>query len=443
MAALWNTFDLLEQMQSIGSQRRQSMLSDRKGCVKRSGGEKHLQSMRRRCVIGILSLTFIKDFMHLKKPQVKKLKAFIHARKFDGATFRPKDVAGVDGKLNLVRHSGQSAESIEADCSFQEPCLVWLAWKLRSANIVLSARDAPVLDVTVQLPQFAVVHAGPSQQKRASDYLSDKDWVLSFEATVKGRISTSTVTTAMKINADKLESSLSARLSFHVSGRVHQTKQQHWTINRFTPDNLAPMAAAMCMMGHIVDRVERWRMDECLLSLPMHDLFPLLDDEDGDKELGKLEGCYLFFDWEKMKWIRSGKTSGTGKNACFSGRMKQHYKNAASKDQMREHPLYAKYPAKDVENLGSPEGIFNDLLIYCGMAFDSKASVSSLCSHGKSDSLFVWDKEVMDELKKKGGQVRKVQLDAVAYLWEICYDLLLAEGDNVSASPGFEALGRH
>ena len=185
-------------------------------------------------------------------------------------------------------------------------------------------------------------------------------------------------------------------------------------------------------------------MDECLLSLPMHDLFHLIeiDDEDRDKELGELEGCYLFFDWEKMKWIRSCKTSGTGTDACVAGRMKQHYKNAASKDQMRQHPLYAKYPAKGIKNLGSPEGIFDELLIYCDMAFDSKSSTSStLCSQGKSDSLFVWDKEVMDELKRKGGQLRKVQLDAVAYLWELCYVLLLAEGDNVSASPGFESLG--
>eukprot|EP00986_Skeletonema_menzelii_P009304 scaffold4187_cov135-Skeletonema_menzelii.AAC.10 len=322
------------------------------------------------------------------------------------------------------------------------PCLVWLAWKLRSANIVLSAPDAPVLDVTVPLPQFAVVHAGPSTMKHASDYLTDEDWVLAFEATVKGRISTSTVTQAMKINADKLESALAARLNFHIAGKVHQSKQKHWTVNRFVPDNLAPMAAGMCLMGHIVDRVERWRMDECLLSLPMHDLFTHLNNEDGDEKIGKLEGCYLFFDWDKMKWIRSGKTSGTGKKACFDGRMEQHYTNAASKDQMRLHPLYAKYPAKDVENLGSAEGVFDDLSVYCGMAFDSKCSMATnICSQGKTHSLFVWNKEVMDELKMKGGQLRKVQLDAVAYLWELCYDLLLAEGDNVSASPGFEAMG--
>ena len=37
--------------------------------------------------------------------------------------------------------------------------------------------------------------------------------------------------------------------------------------------------------------------------------------------------------------------------------------------------------------------------------------------------------------------MRKIQLDVIAYLWEICYDLLLASADSVFASPGFEALG--
>lgn len=47
----------------------------------------------------------------------------------------------------------------------------------------------------------------------------------------------------------------------------------------------------------------------------------------------------------------------------------------------------------------------------------------------------------MAELKKKKGDLKRHQLDAVAYLWELCYDLLLASNDNVSESPGFEAFG--
>ncbi len=40
-----------------------------------------------------------------------------------------------------------------------------------------------------QLPQFAVVRAGPSEVKHASAYLSDKDWVLSLEGAVREDVS--------------------------------------------------------------------------------------------------------------------------------------------------------------------------------------------------------------------------------------------------------------
>ena len=47
----------------------------------------------------------------------------------------------------------------------------------------------------------------------------------------------------------------------------------------------------------------------------------------------------------------------------------------------------------------------------------------------------------MRDLSTKAGDLQKIQLDTKAYLWELCYDLLLAECHNVSISPGFESLG--
>ena len=55
------------------------------------------------------------------------------------------------------------------------------------------------------------------------------------------------------------------------------------------------------------------------------------------------------------------------------------------------------------------------------------------------DSLFVWSKQNIVELTKKDGDMKRNQLNAIAYLWELCYDLLLATRENVSVSPGFEA----
>ena len=66
--------------------------------------------------------------------------------------------------------------------------------------------------------------------------------------------------------------------------------------------------------------------------------------------------------------------------------------------------------------------------------------MEALRSVGTVDSLYVWSKEVTDELNKRGDS-SKLQLGAVSYLWELDNDLLLAKSDNVSISPGFEALG--
>ena len=88
----------------------------------------------------------------------------------------------------------------------------------------------------------------------------------------------------------------------------------------------------MCLVGHVVDDVKRWRIDERMLKLPTQNMFQLLG---GD--LLSLEGCYLYFDKCKCKWIHSGKTSGDGVDACFRGRGKKREDNAKSLDQMKLH----------------------------------------------------------------------------------------------------------
>ena len=262
----------------------------------------------------------------------------------------------------------------------------------------------------------------------------DTRWTESLKSVVKG-VAVFSITEAMMSNADNLALALKPRLNFHIDDRVDPIKQNHWTL-RFTRDNIPPMAAAMCFFGHIMDDISMHQLDEHLLDLPMNAMFQMIS---GD--LSSLEGCYLYYDKCKHKWIRSGKSSGDGKGACFDGRGKTHQDNAKSKDQMRAHRFYREYPARGVENLGAQEGHFENLAIYCGMVYDKGGDVMPLCSNGENDSLFVWSKKSISELKKRGGDLKKNQLDAVAYLWEICYDLLLAQGANVSSSPGFESLG--
>ena len=352
---------------------------------------------------------------------------------FIGKTFQKSQIAGPDGKLNKTCYRTQTAEDIERDCSKSEPCLVWYAWFLRGKDLVLLEQEEPILNTSMIVPNFSVVYACPEEAKKASEYLSDVAWVQAFKGTVKG-VSTVSINDDLKATADSLAACMLTRLTLHVADRVDASQREHFTIG-FTRDNIASVAAGMCLSGHIVSDIDSYRIDERLLVLPvLGNTFKLVKGR-----LAQLEGCYLYFDQQKTKWIRSGKTSGNGKDACFAGRGKKHKSNARSKDQMRMHRLYREYPARGFNSIGAAEGTFDNLAMYCGMAYDKGGNTGPLTSVGAANSLYVWSKDATNELNKKG-DLSKLQ-DAVAYLWELCYDLLLGKSDNVSTSPGFEALG--
>mmetsp|Transcript_44512 Transcript_44512/g.93388 ORF Transcript_44512/g.93388 Transcript_44512/m.93388 type:complete len:511 (-) Transcript_44512:806-2338(-) len=134
----------------------------------------------------------VADFLELKP--ASKLEDFIHARKFEGQTFQRAKLAGSDGKLNKTRYKGQSASSIEESCSIEEPCLVWLAWKLRTNDVVLKKRISAPVSISLQEPDFIVSYAGPERMKTPSDFLRDQSWVDGWKAMVKGVGSVTMVT---------------------------------------------------------------------------------------------------------------------------------------------------------------------------------------------------------------------------------------------------------
>ena len=79
--------------------------------------------------------------------------------------------------------------------------------------------------------------------------------------------------------------------------------------------------------------------------------------------------------------------------------------------------------------------------MFYGVAFDRNGDNGPLCSESEPNSLYEWSKQTTDNLKRKDGSLENNKLRAVAYLWELCDDLLLAKADNLSRSPGFEGLG--
>ncbi|KAL9178336.1 hypothetical protein ACHAXT_001764 [Thalassiosira profunda] len=302
---------------------------------------------------GILAQAEIKHFHSLS---VDELKPFIHARKFNGKTFQKAKLCGNDGKLNKLLRQKQTPAQVEAECSNEYPCLVWLAWTLRSSDLVLKERATPVLDLSVPTPSFVAVSAEPVARLAAKDYLRNETWVNGLKSTVKGFRPVDMDETKVD-NAGWLEGAMSQRLAYHCADRVDSSKQDHWTL-RFVHDNLANMAASFTLAGHVVDDVDTCAINERLLVLPSEEnTFVRVSDGNG-----KLQGCYLYYHKPKSRWIRSGFTAGESEKACFSGRGKSHWQNAKKIAEMIKLRFYRQYPARGVENLGVPSGYFDDLV---------------------------------------------------------------------------------
>ena len=155
---------------------------------------------------------------------------------FDNQTFQQSKLVGSDGNLNKTRYKGQTAESIKADYSEEEPCLILLAWNLCSEDIMLKERPVPLIDITLIMPEFTVVYAGPKDKKLPAAYLRDSAWVEALKPVVKcvGMVPMDEV---MIKKYNHLALILESRLDYHVAERVDPTRHNHWTL-RFTRDSL-------------------------------------------------------------------------------------------------------------------------------------------------------------------------------------------------------------
>ena len=100
------------------------------------------------------------------------------------------------------------------------------------------------------------------------------------------------------------------------------------------------MAEVMCIVGHIVDNLKSFSIDECVLVHPTEfiskNVFQSVTKQPADSRLsrwlGSLEGSYLYYGPDKKKCIRRGRASGLGKDACFGGRRNTHENNSRSSE---------------------------------------------------------------------------------------------------------------
>lgn len=174
---------------------------------------------------GSITNCMVQHFIDLKP--AKKLEDFIHVRKFLGKNFERSKLVRPGQSLNKMLKGITTAQGIEEHCSEESPCLVWIVWRLRSADIILKAPPKPDMPALgLQMPTFTATCVGPENDKCASEYLRDTAWVNSFTSVVKG-VEFMEVDDAVIAKSKLMMSAFKQRLSFHVSGRVDKRRWHH------------------------------------------------------------------------------------------------------------------------------------------------------------------------------------------------------------------------
>ena len=104
--------------------------------------------------------------------------------------------------------------------------------------------------------------------------------------------------------------------------------------------------------------------------------------------------------------------------------------------------IYLSYPCKSTNHVGSiRRGWFQDVHQYVGMGFNRQDLQAMKVMCDEQQGLFEWKPHIYACLARRTWrhqEMRNKQLNMVAYLLELFYDLCLSPLDNVSESPGFE-----
>ena len=95
-----------------------------------------------------------------------------------------------------------------------------------------------------------------------------------------------------------------------------------------------------------------------------------------------------------------------GEDTYFNGRLHAHTKNSWSIEQMQKSRFYQEYSWGGVPTIRGTGRSFESLRVVCGMAFNRKDDILPLCSVGANNSLFIWNKQTIEELKKKDGNLQ-------------------------------------
>ena len=284
-----------------------------------------------------------------------------------------------------------------------------------------------------------------SSQLTPSSLLGDCEWVHNVRKCFMER---NNVEEGLHISRDQIEQSenlfsiLKNRLTYHIFNRIEDTKKHdHWSL-KWVVRNLPHMATIMVLMQHVKQDIKCLDENTTLLTTPQS--FKWISNI--NQSIINNIGAYLYFDINDHKWVRSGKSTGSG---GFISRHKQHeklskwQKGASSK-------FYLRYPSNTVNHTKSSNksrrGFFENLRQFVAIGIDPKneETVKVITTKYGEGGLFVFNDDDIKRIEKtnlKGKPtIDSKIIDMVSYLAELAYDLSISPVDNVSTNPGFESI---
>ena len=297
---------------------------------------------------------------------------------------------------------------------------------------------------------FTIVNINNAQDGSASfqltpsSLLANSEWVKNVFKCFAGseHQETANVSQEQIDQCEHLYKNFSDRLTCHIFNRIEdKNKHDHWGL-KWASKNLPHIATIMILMGHIKQDIECSDENTTLLETPNR--FKWIGNINNN--IINYIGSYLYFDINDNKWVRSGKSTGTG---GFISRHKQHekhskwWKGASSK-------FYLQYPSKTVTHTKSSNksrrGYSENLRQFMAIGYDSKneETMKTITTRYGEGGMFEFDDNEMKKIEKtnlKGKTtVNLKMIDMISYLPELAYDLSISRADNVSINPGFESI---
>ena len=155
--------------------------------------------------------------------------------------------------------------------------------------------------------------------------------------------------------------------------------------------------------------------------------------------LSHLVGCYLYYDVNLCRVVRSGKAYG--REANIGTRIDAH----AAGSRKGGSRFYRMYPDRDThKSTGGAKvcGFHQDLEPWLGCAFDKTdpAAVKLLTTDVNEGGILRWSQQGLDLARKcpHGNTLEEKQLHIVSYMFEVMADIMIEPKHNMSDSASFE-----